>query len=263
MDSKKIQSIQRAIDIINCICSAKKNLSLKEISTYLNLNINTVRGIVNTLLLNGFLSKDEETNKYFLGYEFLTKSQLLYELQIRSIRDMAKPHMEMIADKYSATCYLQISFYSNIYTVETITSKKCHYAYMPKSGYNLPLYATASGKLLVAYMPEEAQKKVIDSIEYEALTHNTITSPDKFMKELDKILINGYATELEELDLAISSIAAPFFNAQANLVGTISIVAPAMLIEKVIKKAANDLERIGELITKSLFSNQKMKNRTI
>lgn len=232
-------------------------MSLKEISENLNLNISTARGLVNTLHQNGFLSKNEETKEYFLGYEFLTKSQFLYELQIRSIRDIAIPYMEAIADKYSATCYLQVSFYSDVYTVETITSKKCHYSYMPKSGYNLPLYATASGKLLIAYMSKEERKKLIDNIKFEAFTQNTIISTEEFTKELDKILITGYATEIEELDLAISSIAVPFFDHQANLAGTISLVASAVIIEKFLKHAAKDLEKSGELITKALSFHRK------
>lgn len=258
-DSKNIQSVQRAIDIINCICSSKKKLTLKEISMQLDLNINTVRGLVNTLLYNGFLSKDVEANNYFLGYEFLEKSQFLFESQIRHIRNIARPHIEAIAEKYNLTCYLQVSFYRDIYTVETISSPKCHYAYVPKSGSNLPLYATASGKLLVAYMPTEEQKKVIDNIEFEKFTEHTISNPENFLDELNKILLNGYSTELEELDLGISGIAVPLFNSKANLVGTISIAAPAIIVDKIFKQAVNDLEKTGECITKSLSVKNRMR----
>ena len=57
---KNIQSVQRAIDIINCVAEAERKISLKEISSKLGLNINTARGLAQTLLANGFLSKDVE-----------------------------------------------------------------------------------------------------------------------------------------------------------------------------------------------------------
>ena len=48
---KVIQSIQRAIDIINCFNESKQALSINEISNELSLHINTTRGIINTLVL--------------------------------------------------------------------------------------------------------------------------------------------------------------------------------------------------------------------
>ena len=53
---KRIQSIQRAINILNCINEEYPSLSLSQISEQLNLHINTVRGIVNTLAVNGLLT---------------------------------------------------------------------------------------------------------------------------------------------------------------------------------------------------------------
>ena len=62
----RIQSVQRAIDIINCIENAKRSLSLNEISSQLGLNINTARGLAQTLLANGYLSKDTKQGTYKL-----------------------------------------------------------------------------------------------------------------------------------------------------------------------------------------------------
>ena len=117
---KNIQSVQRAIDIINCVAEAERKISLKEISSKLGLNINTARGLAQTLLANGFLSKDVEQGTYTLGYEFLTKSKLVYQLQIQRIRDIAHPYMKQLTEKYGVSSWLQISFYKDIYTVETL-----------------------------------------------------------------------------------------------------------------------------------------------
>ena len=59
-----IQSIQRAFDIINCFSEQSPKLTLPKISEMLSLNINTTRGIVNTLVANGYLEHDSETNIY-------------------------------------------------------------------------------------------------------------------------------------------------------------------------------------------------------
>ena len=55
---KLIQSIQRAFEIIECFNEDNEELRLNDISTMLNLNINTTRGIVNTLVYFSYLEHD-------------------------------------------------------------------------------------------------------------------------------------------------------------------------------------------------------------
>ena len=69
-----IQSVQRAIDIINCFDEHELKLTLPQISAKLELNINTVRGLVNTLVANGYLEHVADGNCYMLGLAFLPKA---------------------------------------------------------------------------------------------------------------------------------------------------------------------------------------------
>ena len=60
---KLIQSLSRAFAIIDCFTTDKKELTLNEISETLELNINTTRGLVQTLLHYDYLSYDKELNR--------------------------------------------------------------------------------------------------------------------------------------------------------------------------------------------------------
>lgn len=245
----RIQSVQRAIDIINCIENAKRSLSLNEISSQLGLNINTARGLAQTLLANGYLSKDTKQGTYTLGYEFLTKSKLLYQLQIQHIGKIAHPYMEQISNKYGVSSWLQISFYRNIYTAETVEAPGTTYSYAPKSGSNLPLHASASGKLRIAYMPEAEREKVLNNLQLEQLTEYTITNREKFKHMIHDIYAQGYATELEEVDIGINSVAAPVFDSSGVLKGTLSVAAPSIKMNKIFDKLLKNLKRASILIS--------------
>ena len=70
-NGKTIQSVERALSIIQCIDQSANGLTLTELSEMLNLNVGTVRGLVMTLLNNVYLIKSEKNNRFFLGYEFL------------------------------------------------------------------------------------------------------------------------------------------------------------------------------------------------
>jgi len=249
---KPIQSVQRAIDIINCVGDAGRNITLNEISSRLHLNINTTRGLVQTLLANGFLSRDMELGTYALGYEFLTKSKLVYQYQVQRIRDVACPDMERISQRFGVSTWLQIGFYRDIYTVETVEAPGSHYSYAPRSGANLPLHASASGKLRIAYMPEPERQKVLNSIHLEALTEHTITDRKKLGDVIERVYSQGYATELEETDIGISSVGVPFFDAHGTLGGTLSVVAPSAKMNRILSDVIIDIKRAGARITDSI-----------
>jgi len=257
---KTIQSVQRAIDIINCIADAGKKISLKEISEELDLNVNTARGLVQTLLSNGFLARDLEQGTYSLGYEFYTKSTQLYEFQLKNIREAAYPDMQRLADMFSATTCLQISFYSDIYTLETAAPPASPYAYIPNSATDLPLHASASGKLLLAYSPEAEQQKLFDKCSLEPFTENTITDRTDLIKIIKQVNTQGYAIEMDEMSLGIGCIAAPIFDIRGTLRATLSIVAASPVLKPVLKKAIVELKRSGERISNEI-SYRKNRNR--
>lgn len=255
---KTIQSVQRAIDIMNYVGDTGRKVSLNEISTNLGLNINTTRGLVQTLLVNGFLSKNVEKGTYILGYEFLTKSKLVYQLQVQQIRDIALPNMEHITEKYDVSTWLQTSFYRGIYTVEILESPHSHYSYTPKSGANLPLHASASGKLRIAFMPESERKKNLESLELYQLTEYTITDREKFVEIIERVYSQGYATELEETDIGISSVGVPFFDISGTLAGTLSVVAPSVKLDRILNNVIIDLKRAGIRISDSLSNRRRV-----
>lgn len=252
-DVKKIQSVQRALDIINCVADSNSSISLKQIAKELGLNINTARGLAQTLSANGYLAKDGERGTYSLGYEFYTKSTRLYQFQLKNIRDAAYGDLQNIARKFKATTCLQISFYSNIYTLETVVPPESPYAYVPNSATDLPLHASASGKLLIAFMPQKEQSKFIETSDLYSLTQHTITDKQKLLQCIRDILHQGYAVELSELSIGVGSIAAPVFDLRGTLRATVSLVGPTDLLKANMTKLTVELQRAGERITNKLY----------
>ena len=69
---KLIQSLQRAFEIINCFDFDTKYLSINEIALKVDLNPNTVRSIVQTLVFFGYLNHNKKDNNYSLGYIYVS-----------------------------------------------------------------------------------------------------------------------------------------------------------------------------------------------
>lgn len=246
-----IQSLQRAFDIINCFDGGKSSrLTLSEISAMLKLNINTTRGLVNTLIVNGYLEHNEEQNYYTLGLVYLSKADLVNSTQMESMRAFARPYLDEIAQKYEASARLQLVSNNNIFTVETVNPDNAHYIIFTKMYQAFPLYATASGKLFLHYLPQEQRKAVIERLELTSFTPKTIVDKKVLWQELKNIAKLGYSLEDEEIGRGVCGIAVPILIFKGNLFGTISITAFSSIINNVTEEAVSDMYKVAAVIAK-------------
>ena len=92
-------------------------------------------------------------------------------------------------------------------------------------GHRRELYYGASGKLLLAYAPEDVQETVL-SAKREKFTPNTITSRAQLEKEVKKIREQGYSISLAERAADTVAIAAPIRDARGAVVASLSMTAP-------------------------------------
>lgn len=250
---KRIQSIQRAVNILNCFNEEYPNLSLPQISSQLNLNINTVRGIVNTLTLNGLLTHNSSDNTYSLGLYFVLKSNLIYETRhLESFVDIAIPFLEAISEKYSIFSSVQIVSQSNIFMIKTIQPHSSYYRIMAQLYSSLPYYCTSSGKLFLQYLSEDNLKATLDNIKFVRHTQNTICSKENLLAELNQQKEKQYSMEVDERTLGISSLAAPILYSKRKLLGTISVTAPTQIIRDYQEPISDDLINAGKKIASKI-----------
>ncbi len=245
-----IQSIQRAIDIINCFSQSKPTLSINEISKELSLHINTTRGIINTLVYNGYLKHDNVENKYSLGLVFIPKADLVNTNYVDRIKDIVRPYLFEIANKFQVSSRLQLISKQKIFTVDTVNPENSRYILLTRMDTPFPLNATSSGKLYLYYTSKEERENFLNNINPIKFTDKTIIHRDDLEKELEFIGLNGFSIEKEEIGLGISSIAIPLVDSTDTFIGTLSITATNPIIEKVHKDVLFDMKKASDEITR-------------
>lgn len=219
---RMIQSVQRALDIINCFDSLHVQLSLTEISQKLNLNISTVHGLINTLIAYSYIDKNPDNGKYRLGLEFLLKANLVS--QSLDLKEIGHPYLTDLTKKYHETSHLYIYQHEQIFCVDKVESPNNYFIISSRAGHKLPLHASASGKVFLAYMSEAELQNFLSNNKLTALTEHTITDKKKLLSNLQQIREEGYGIESEEIETGAYSIAAPIRDASHRIVGTISVV---------------------------------------
>lgn len=218
---KPIQSIQRAVRILDCFTPTTPSLPLSAISEKTGLNINTTRGIVNTLLENQLLLRDRETGYYKLGYYFVTKAAMIHQDIDRYI-ELFKPLVDAIAEKYHFSASLQMVYQNQIFSVYCAYPTKQAYYIVMSEYTDLPLHATSSGKLLLLDQITHGREKVLQNLDFKAYTPRSLRSRDALQQQLRTIQKNGYATEIEEFVNDVGSLAVPLYDENDRLLLTLS-----------------------------------------
>lgn len=218
---KPIQSVQRAISILDCFTSLTPTLSLTEISEKTDLNINTARGLVNTLLDNDLLLREEDTGLYKLGYYFVNKASMI-RTDIDRYVSLFKPTIDSLAEKYHFSASLQIVFQNQIFSVYCAYPTKNAYYIVMSEYTDLPMNATSSGKLLLLDQITHGREYVLDALNFRRYTPNTICTKELLKEQLLEIKKNGYSTEIEEFLCDVGSLAVPLYDERGRLLLTLS-----------------------------------------
>jgi DNA-binding IclR family transcriptional regulator len=249
---RSIQSVQRAIDIINCFADSKTELTLSEISTALGLNKSTVHGILNTLYQNDFV-RQNSSGRYMLGGYFARRFGTM-DASIRNmLKETALEGMNYIANQYGASCCLFMLELGELLLVNRIRPQNEAYAITTYASYVQPLYCSASGKVLLADMSEGELDQYLQVNRLIPRTEKTITSQQMLRAELETVRSQGYGVEDEELGFGVYALSVPVYNASRHLFATISAAGMAFRLNPQRNAIISDLKALSFDLTQRLF----------
>jgi DNA-binding IclR family transcriptional regulator len=245
-----IQSVDRALQIIEAFESGEKELSLSQIARELNLNKSTVFGLVNTLKNREYLEQNPENARYRLGIKFFQLGSIV-EINM-DIRDAAKPFLKLLSDKYKETVHLCLYVHNEAIYIDKVDGLGSMRMYS-QLGKSAPLHCTGVGKAILAYLDERTIAKIINNQTFKAFTPNTITTPDALRTELTKIHQKGYSIDEEEIEIGLRCVAAPIFNRKGEVAGAVSVAGlAARLPEDVVQNIVEDVLKVSSLISERL-----------
>ncbi len=257
MDDNIIQSIERATRILEIFSNSKPRLGISEISRALNLHKGTVQGLVRTLAQLGYLRQDAETRKYQLGLKIYELGAILTaNLEINQKASFPAHSLALqtkrmvrigILDKYSALVIMDVY------------PRSQPYIFPYSSPLRAPLYCTAMGKALLAFLEEREIDGYFKETKLIPYTSNTTIQKEELLKELKVTRERGYAINREEHFLGRAAIAAPIFDRKGNPSTSISVVIDPEQIneEQMNKKISKEVMRTAFEISRLMgFENK-------
>jgi IclR family KDG regulon transcriptional repressor len=221
-----IQSVARAISILKCF-KGNSELGLAELSRMVGLHKSTTAGIVNTLKAEGFLEQNERSGRLRLGLDLFSLA-----VQARNgLSEICDPYLNTLLAFTGETVNLAVLDKTEI--VYIAKKESSHSIRISTSvGARLPVYCTAIGKSILAYMDRPKAEEMLERISLKPLTKATVTSKKALLSELDRILAEGVAYDFEEYEPGVICIASPLYYKKGEPIGAISVSGPAMRMDE-------------------------------
>lgn len=218
------QTVLKAIDVLECIASAERPLTAPEVARQCGLSRPTAYRLLTTLQSRGYVATDEQSGPYHLGMSVLSLSKNL--LDHLDLRDVAKPYLRELSHNSHETTHLGILDDLAVFYVDKVESSQA-VRMTSMIGARHPLYCTAMGKAILAFLPIEERNTLIERIDFKARTPQTIADIADLKKHLENVRAQGFAIDdMEDVD-GIRCVGAPIFNHQGHVFAAISISGPA------------------------------------
>lgn len=214
-----VQSTARAFNIINLLQSMD-GATLDEVAAEMPLSKSSVYNHLTTLKQQGYVVK--RNNTYYLGVKFLDHGT--YAKERRAVTKISRTVMENLADETGELVWLSVEEHGKKRFLDKVQGEQA----IPTNshcGSSSPLHSTASGKSILAFLPESYVDEILDCYGMAALTDETITDRDELYDELEAIRERGYAFCDSETLPGLRAVAAPIIH-EGEVEGAISISGP-------------------------------------
>jgi IclR family transcriptional regulator, pca regulon regulatory protein len=258
------QSLERGLAILNCFTPERPTLGIAEIADGLGMSRSTTHRYVTTLVSLGFLKQDAG-HRYYLSLRVADIG--MSALHSMDLRDHAGTYLEDLRRSSGYTVNLAVLDGPEIlYIVRARSLRRAQRGIDLdlRPGSRLPAYCTSIGKVLLAYLSETEQQRLISELELSSRRPNTIVTETALLDELNHVLDAGFATNDEELKSGLISMAVPIRDHTREIIAAVNMAADASMIslEDLVDALGPHLISVADTISNRLGYRREVSARS-
>jgi len=215
-----VQSLDRALDLLEELARADRALGVGELAELTGLPQGTVHRLLQGLNQRGYVRRDAG-RKYSLG----SGSLRLADAAQRALVRTARPYLVELVRRSGETANLAVLEGDDVVYVGQESSPHTLRMFA-EVGRHVPPHSTAVGKVLLAALPPERVLPLLRRTGMPARTPATITDPEAFLAELDRVRARGWAVDEQEQETGVRCVAVPV-GRPGRTVAALSVSGPA------------------------------------
>lgn len=246
MQGEGVQTVERALAILNCFSNEDDIWGVTELSKKLDLSKSVIHRIMVTFHRNGYLEKDVYTDKYRLGIKVIDLGKVaanqlgLRKIALPIMQEMGKLTGEsVLLTKKQGKTGLGLEIVEGPYSV----------AIKAAIGIGLPLHCGASKKVLLAFQTNEFIDTYLQNENLIKVSDKSLIDKEELKNELARIRREGVAVTVGDVDFGAYGVAAPIYDENGSVFASISVSGRSVgfleeraeQISTLVKKAAREI----------------------
>ena len=229
VSGRGVQTLDRALDILELLATEKSGLGVTEIGRRIGLHKSTVHRLLNALGERGYIEKSVDYGTYSLGLKIVEISSI--HLNSIELKTEAAPYLRQLAAESTQPVHLatfvdgEATYIEKVETLNTIRMYS-------QIGKRVPVHCSAVGKALLTGLTDSDIEKLLDQRELKMYTPNTLTKAEEIIKQIGEAQKRGWTIDDEEHEEGIRCIAAPIYDYRGKVIAAVSTSGPSPIISK-------------------------------
>jgi DNA-binding IclR family transcriptional regulator len=216
------EAAARVANVLMVFASAPRTLGVSAIARELGLSKAVVHRILRTLCDKGLIAVDADSREYRLGPSAAALGARA--LRDSGLRSVGVPVIADLQRRTGETTTLSALVPDGRVYLDQFESER-EIKMTVELGTRFPLHAGSSGKVILAFLPESRREEIL-AAGLTRLTPSTVVDADALRRELAAVRTHGIAGSNGERQADAGSVAAPVFDVDGAIVGSVSVCGP-------------------------------------
>ena len=217
------QSLERGLRVIEATAASGGSATLSEIARKTALPRSTVHHLLRALVDFGYLVQDGDARPYRIGARLLQLTGRTWTRE--QLAEIAMPFLDELSRRTGEGASLAV-LRDGVVTIAAKRESEGPVRVVQEVGALRPVYCTAVGKALAAFLPEAELDGLIARTAFERKTAKTLATPAAFRRDLARIRATGFAVDNEEHIEGIRCVATLVRDQSGEVRASLCVVGP-------------------------------------
>jgi IclR family pca regulon transcriptional regulator len=218
-----VPCLSRGLALLQLFTRQKSLQTLIELAEGLDISRSAAFRLVYTLEKEGFVERNPATRRFHLTSKVLTLGFEYFNSQ--SITELAQPYLRKLSDATSASSYVVILDGWHAVYLARVAPPSIGLVSNLQVGSRQPAHLTASGRILLAHLPEDELRSVFERLKKECRGHQLPKSFEQMKREARGDRARGHVFHESVLDRGLASCAFPVCDS-TRTVAAVTVVGP-------------------------------------
>lgn len=219
-----VSSVLKVFGILQAL-GDEHEIGVTELSQRVMMSKSTVYRFLQTMKSLGYVRQEGENDKYSLTLKlFDLGAKALQHVDLIRIADQ---QMRLLSKETKETIHLGAMEEESIVYLHKIDSQYNLRMYS-RVGRRNPLYSTAIGKVLLAWLDEREVREILAPVTFDLKTPHTLANVDALLAELAQVREHGFSEDREEQEEGLRCVAVPVYDRFGHVITGLSISFPTI-----------------------------------